>query len=99
VEHLADRLHTAADLVATVDRVVPTLTIPAGAFGADDAGVPGRMGHKLYAHWSAVLTARAREAAYTAARLTNLATALQKTELQYAETDKSVSHRVERNAP
>ncbi|HEV7963162.1 MAG TPA: hypothetical protein VGP57_11555 [Actinoplanes sp.] len=99
MEQLADRLHAAADLLATVDRAVPTLTIPAGAFGADDAGVPGRLGRKLHTHWSAVLTARAQEAADTAARLTDLATALQKTELQYAETDKSVSHRVERNAP
>jgi hypothetical protein len=99
MEQLADRLYAAADLLATMDRAVPTLTIPAGAFGADDAGVPGRLGHKLHAHWAAVLTARAQEAADTAARLTDLATALHKTGLQYAETDKSVSQRVERNAP
>jgi len=98
MEQLADRLHAAADLLATVDRAVPTLTVPAGAFGADDAGVPGRLGRKLHAHWAAVLTARAREAADTAARLADLATALHETERQYAETDKSVGQRVERNA-
>jgi hypothetical protein len=96
MEQMIDRLHTAADALATVDRVVPTLAVPAGAFGADDAGLPGRLGRKLHAHWSAVLTARAQEAAETASRLTELATALSETQRHYAETDSAVGHHIER---
>jgi len=96
MERLSDRLHAAADTLTTVDRSVPALTVPAGAFAADDAGVPGRLGQRLHAHWSAVLAARAREAADAAARLTDLAAALHETERQYAETDRSVALRVER---
>ena len=99
MEQLSDRLQVAADLMTKVDRSVPALTVPAGAFAADDAGLPGRLGHQLHSHWAAVLTARAREAADAAAHLTDLAAALRETERQYAETDRSVGHRVERNAP
>ena len=93
---MIDRLHAAADILATVDREVPTLEVPAGAFAADDAGVPGRLGGRLHAHWTAVLTARAQEAAATAARLTELATALGETQRHYAETDSTVGHHIER---
>lgn len=96
MEQLTDRLYAAADALATVDRSMSVLTVPAGAFAADDAGTPGRLGRRLHAHWSAVVTARAREAADAGARLTDLATALQKTQQEYAETDDSVVRRVER---
>jgi len=89
-------LHAAADALATVDRSLPALTVPAGVFAAADEGTPGRLGRQLHAHWSAVLTARAHEAAAAAARLTDLAEALRETERQYAETDESVGRRVER---
>ena len=96
MEQLTDRLHAAADALATVDRSMSALTVPAGAFASDDAGMPGRLGRGLHAHWSAVLAARAREAADAGARLTELATALQKTHHEYAETDESVARRIER---
>ena len=96
MEQMIDRLHAAADVLATVERVVPTLEIPAGAFGADTAGVPGRLGRRLHAHWSAVLSARAQEAAATAIRLTELAAALRETQRQYAQTDSAVGHHIER---
>ena len=96
MEQLADRLHVAADALATVDRSMPALTVPPGAFAAADAGLPGRLGRQLHAHWSAVLTARAHEAADAAARLADLAEAIRETKRDYAETDESVGQRVER---
>jgi hypothetical protein len=99
MEQLSQHLHAAADALTTVDRSVPTLAVPAGAFAADDAGVPGRLGRKLHAHWSAVLTARAQEAADAATRLKSLAAALQETRHDYAETDEEVGNRIERIAP
>ena len=96
MEQLTDRLQAAADSLAIVDRSMSVLTVPAGAFAADDAGTPGRLGRRLHAHWSAVLAARAREAADAGARLTDMATALQKTHHEYTETDESVARRVER---
>lgn len=97
MEQMIDQLHAAADLLATVDREVSTLEVPAGAFGADDAaGLPGRLGRRLHSHWSAVLSARAQEAAATAARLTELAAALRETQRHYAETDSAVGQHIER---
>ena len=96
MEQLIDSLRTAADAMATVDRSVPALVASAGAFAADDVGVPGRMGHQLHDRWVAVLTARAEEAAATATRLNDLAAAVRETERHYAETDSSVSHHIER---
>ena len=93
--HLADRLSAAADLVATVDRSVPDLVVPAGAFGADDAGVPGRVGRELHAHWDAVLAARSREAADVAVRLRDLASSVRETAQGYAEADESAARRLE----
>jgi len=66
---LADDLVTAADVLDTVDRRVPDLAVPAGHFGADEGGMPGRVGRQLHAHWEAALSARAREAAEVAARV------------------------------
>lgn len=98
METLADRLDAAADALATVDRTVPGLAVSAHAFGADDAGVPGRLGRRLHAHWEAVLDARAREAADAAGRLSELAGALRAAEQTYAETDAGVARRVRREA-
>lgn len=96
VETLADRLDAAADALTTVNRSVPHLTVPAGALGADDAGVPGRIGRRLHARWEAALTARAREAADTAGRVADLATAVRATARSYVEADESVANRVSR---
>jgi hypothetical protein len=93
--HLADRLSAAADLVTTVDRSVPDLMVPAGAFGADDAGVPGRVGRELHAHWEAVLAARSGEAADVAVRLRDLALSVRETAQGYAEADESAARRLE----
>jgi uncharacterized protein YukE len=98
MDKLADQLDQAADALTTVDRAVPGLAVPAGAFGADDAGTPGRVGRRLHAHWQAVLTARAREAATTAAQLSEMARAVRTTEQSYAETDDSAADRVRREA-
>lgn len=99
MEHLTGPLSAAADALATVDRVVPTLAVPAGAFAADDAGVPGRLGHQLHAHWSAALAARAQEATEAANRLKDLAAAVQETRRDYEETDRAVEGRIGRSGP
>jgi hypothetical protein len=98
MEKLAEQLESAADALSTVIRSVPGLVTPAGAFGADDAGVPGRLGRRLHAHWESVLTARAREAAGAAARLSEMARAVRTTERGYAEADEAVARRVAREA-
>jgi hypothetical protein len=97
MERLTERLHAAADALTTVERVMPSLAVPPGAFAADDAGVPGRLGHRLHAHWSAVLTARAQEAAAASTRLKDLAEALQQAKHDYAEVDDAVAGRIERS--
>ncbi|GAB1688937.1 hypothetical protein [Krasilnikovia sp. M28-CT-15] len=99
MESLADQLGTAADRLTTVDRSTAGLDIPAGAFAADEAGLPGRLGRALYAHWSAVLAARSREAGEAAAGLADLAYDLRATEQGYAEIDEVVGRRVERHGP
>jgi hypothetical protein len=95
---LAARLDTAVHTLTTADRTMSALSVPARAFGADDAGVPGRRGRELHARWDAVLAARSREAARAAARLTDLAASLRTTRQQYAETDGTVARRIERDA-
>jgi hypothetical protein len=96
MDELADRLAAAADLMITVDRSRPALGVPSSAFGAGDAGVPGRLGRELHTHWTTVLDARSREATATAARLTDLAQALRATAQNYAETDDEAARRVAR---
>jgi hypothetical protein len=98
VDQLADRLTDAAELLTTVDRSVPALAVGAGVFAADEAGVPGRIGRDLHAHWSAVLAARAEEAAATAARLTDMAASVRATTRHYAETDEAAARRLERES-
>ena len=93
---LATRLDAAVDTLTTVDKQMPGLSVPARAFGAEEVGVPGRVGRELHARWDAVLAARSREAADAAARLADLAASLRTTHQQYAETDKAVARRIER---
>ncbi len=95
---LAERLADAAGLLATVDRALPGLGVPAGAFAADQPGVPGRVGRALYAHWAAALAARAEEAAETARSLTDMADAVRSTARGYADTDEAVARRLERES-
>jgi hypothetical protein len=98
MEDVAERLESAADVLTTVDRSVPALDVPAGAFGATGVGMPGRVGRQLHAHWRAVLEARAREAADVAARLSEMARASRATQRAYADADEAVARRVEREA-
>jgi hypothetical protein len=98
MDHLADRLDDAAEQLTTVDRKMPALTVPAGAFGADDGGLPGRLGHELHAHWTAVLRARSREAATAAAKLTETARSVRTSRQAYTETDELVGRRLRREA-
>jgi hypothetical protein len=94
MEHLADRLDHAADKLSTIDRRMPPLAIEARAVAADDAGLPGRLGRDLHAHWAAVLEARSREAAALAARLAEAAVAVRTTARHYAETDDAAARRL-----
>ncbi|MCA2214552.1 hypothetical protein [Jidongwangia harbinensis] len=96
VDHLASTLDAAADTLTTVDRSVAALAVPAAAFGADDAGAPGRIGRELYARWHAVLAARSREAVDAAAMLAGMAADVRTTARQYTETDDAVGRRLER---
>ena len=98
VEKLADNLDAAADLLATVHRSVPGLGVPAGAFAADEAGVPGRVGRELHAHWEAVLAARAQEATAAEAHLRDMAHSVRTTTQRYAEADESAARRFERES-
>ena len=91
VNDLADRLLAAADMLTTVDRRMPGLRAPAGGFGADEAGLPGRVGRELHAHWEAVLTARSLEVAEVAVRLQDLASSVRVTGRQYASTDEAAA--------
>lgn len=96
MEHLADRLDQAADRLATVDRRMPALVVGAGAFAADDGGVPGRLGRELHERWTAVLDARSGEAARLAARLAEAAGSVRATGRHYAATDDAVRRRISR---
>jgi hypothetical protein len=96
--HLASRLDAAADDLTTVDRAVARLAVPSGAFGAEDAGLPGRVGRELYARWEAALAARSREAADAAARVAEMAAAVRTTARQYAETDEAAGRRIGRES-
>jgi hypothetical protein len=96
MDHLADRLDRAADTLATVDRRLPTLAVTAAAFGADDAGVPGRLGRDLHHRWSAILEARSREAAALGGQLAEAASAVRQADRDYTTTDQAVRHRLGR---
>ncbi|MEV4637874.1 type VII secretion target [Actinoplanes sp. NPDC049548] len=96
MEHLAASLETAADDLTTLDRSLPVHVASPGAFGADDEGVPGRIGKQLHDHWRAVLNARSQEAADTAKHLLDLAADVRLTAKAYAETDDETARRVRR---
>jgi hypothetical protein len=96
MNHLADRLDRAAESLTTLQARLPLLAVPRQAFGADDAGAPGRLGHELHKHWSAVLTARSREAAMAAARVAEMADAVRDAQEDYTVTDESAAHRLRR---
>lgn len=98
MDQLADRLARAADVLTGVDRRIPALTITPNAFGATEpgAGLPGRLGHDLHAHWTAVLGARSREAASAATQLADAAESVRTTLRHYADTDELVRRRLTR---
>ncbi|WIM96825.1 type VII secretion target [Actinoplanes oblitus] len=93
MDQLADHIDRAAETLATMDRRVPGLLPAAAAFGADDAGRPGRVGQRLHQELGAVLRARADEAAGLARRLSDLSDAVRSSARDYAETDTAVQHR------
>jgi hypothetical protein len=95
----ASTLDVAATELTTVDRVVTALGVLPAAFGADESGLPGRVGRELHARWDAALAARSREAADAATRLSAAASAVRTTARQYTETDAAVSRRLERDLP
>jgi hypothetical protein len=94
MNHLADRLDRAAESLTAVETRLPRLTVPPAAFGADDAGVPGRLGRELHTHWTAVLTARSREAATAAARVAEIAHSVRETQERYTTTDEAAARRL-----
>jgi hypothetical protein len=94
---LADRLESAADALTTVDRSLPDHASAPGAFGAQDEGLPGRLGRELHARWLEVLAARSQEAAAAAAHLTRLAVDVRLTAKAYEETDDEVARRIRRS--
>ncbi|GIF15130.1 hypothetical protein [Actinoplanes teichomyceticus] len=94
MDRLADRIDRAAAALATIDRRVPELQPGGAVFGADDAGRPGRVGRRLHESWTAVLQARAGEAAKLAERLSDLAQSVRDGSRDYAETDEAVQRRL-----
>ena len=96
MDRLADQIDNAAAVLSTMDRQMPLLAPAASAFGADDSGRPGRIGRALYAGWTAVLAARAREAATASTTLTQMAESVRAGARAYAETDDTVRHRFHR---
>lgn len=96
MDRLADQIDAAADALTTMERRLPVLAPSAAAFGADDAGRPGRIGRAVYAGWTAVLAARAREAADASTRLSGVAESLRSSAQHYATTDDAVRRRFQR---
>ncbi|MGW4940550.1 type VII secretion target [Actinoplanes sp. NPDC004185] len=97
MEKLAERLESAADALTTVDRSLSAHASSPGAFGADDEGVPGRLGRRLHDLWLEVLAARSEEAAAAAAHLTMLAADVRLTAKVYTETDDEAGRRIRRS--
>jgi hypothetical protein len=96
VDSLAGRLDDAAASLTAAERSLLSDPPSAAVFGADTGGVPGRLGRALHEQWAAVLTARAREAAATAARLTELGQAVHDTVERYEWTDDLARRRLHR---
>jgi hypothetical protein len=99
MNHLADRLDRVAESLTTLESRLPDLAVPPADFGADDAGIPGRLGRDLHTHWTAVLTARSREAAMAAARVAEIARSVRATQEQYTTTDEAAAHRLRQESP
>ncbi|MDI6100574.1 hypothetical protein QLQ12_18350 [Actinoplanes sp. NEAU-A12] len=96
MDRLADQIDHAATALAIMDRRLPELSPAASDFGADDTGRPGRIGRALYAGWTAVLAARAREAADASTKLTEMASSVRAGARDYADTDDTVRRRFQR---
>ena len=96
-DEMAERLREAAATLSTVDRGLAAFVPASGAFGADSAGLPARIGRELHAHWEAALGARAREVADTADRLTGMAESVRAAAGDYDLTDVTAAHRIERD--
>ncbi|OJF13885.1 type VII secretion target [Couchioplanes caeruleus] len=96
MEQLAEDLEAAADGLTTVDRSLSAYAASPGSFGADEAGVPGRLGRQLHDHWRAVLGARSREAADASKRLLDIAADVRITAQTYGETDDETARRIRR---
>jgi hypothetical protein len=98
MEQLADRLEQAADTLTTMDKRMPGHAVEGSVFGANDpgGGLPGRLGHELHEHWTAVLSARSQEAARAAARIADTAQSVRETLRNYGDTDELVRRRLTR---
>lgn len=96
MNHIADRLDAAAAELTVLERSISENQVPAASFAATSEGLPGRLGRRLHAHWSAVLAARTREAADTAQILTTLAADVRQTARDYTDTDAGVADRLRR---
>jgi hypothetical protein len=99
LSELASTLDAATADLTAADRALAALAAPPTAFGADAAGLPGRVGRDLQARWDAALAARSREAADAATRLSETAAAARTAARQYAETDAAAGRRLERELP
>jgi hypothetical protein len=96
VESLTGRLDDVVATLADTRRALHAAGPGPAAFAAHTGGLPGRLGHDLHERWIAVLAARAREAATTAGRISELGEALHTTAQRYAETDEHAARRLRR---
>jgi hypothetical protein len=97
MNHLADNLDRVVDALVTMEARLPRLTVPVESLAPDESGLPGRLGRSLHAHWSAVLSARSREAASAATRLSELAAAVRTAQDHYTSTDEAAAARLRRD--
>jgi hypothetical protein len=91
----AGRLDEAAALLAAAAQAVAYDGPPQPVFGADGPGRPGDLGRALHESWVAATTARAREAAVAAARLTDVASRLRTVVEAYDDVDHAARRHVE----
>ncbi|MFI7539711.1 hypothetical protein [Actinoplanes sp. NPDC049599] len=96
MDKLAERLESTADALTTVDHSLAAHASSPGAFGAQDEGIPGRLGRELHNRWLAVLAARSHEATAAAAHLSTLAADVRLAAKAYTETDTEVDRRIRR---
>jgi hypothetical protein len=93
LRQLAARLDESAALLSDAAHMMPAVGPPAPAFGVDGPGRLGELGRTLHGVWVDVVGARAREAATTAARLADAATALRAISDAYADADEAARRR------